>query len=239
MIIFEDGGPRLTMLSALIVVLSMVEMLLEVDVALTKIEMFHNLHLCLSSSAVASWLIPELFFIGDELLERFPMLKYGISSLLVYFGLEMLFADLIVVPQFWNCLIMICILSVSAALPDVASCSSTKAGEQLLTDNQRWETESTTDSTSANSDECTWDCTIPLDAGLIGRTVRATPPGKEQQQIGIVTDVMDPSPFTGVGKLQVRFDTTGAKMVLPLGHKVEVQVPPAAGHEGASPCSWQ
>jgi len=111
--VVKENKRRLSMVGLMVFCLVLVDALLHVDVALTKVEELQgNGYLCFSSAAVASFCLPELVFVVRDFFRRFPGFKYGISAVLVYIAVQMLlhaifrppiFADLAV---FVGCLVL-------------------------------------------------------------------------------------------------------------------------------------
>lgn len=106
----------LTQFGLMVVWLLIVDFCLEVDVTVAKIETMPNQYLAFSSSVVATFAVPEIFFIAKYLFERCKGLKYGIGVVLVLFGLEMLLHRFIEVPAFDACIAMIVIMLASGLL---------------------------------------------------------------------------------------------------------------------------
>eukprot|EP00929_Paragymnodinium_shiwhaense_P036968 TRINITY_DN19771_c0_g1_i3.p1 TRINITY_DN19771_c0_g1~~TRINITY_DN19771_c0_g1_i3.p1 ORF type:complete len:395 (+),score=80.26 TRINITY_DN19771_c0_g1_i3:659-1843(+) len=91
----KNGKLSLQPAGLLLLCLLVVDFMLEVDVTVTKIELHANEYICFSSSVVASFAMPELFFLARDLFERLPGLKYGIAFVLVFFGLQALLHNFI------------------------------------------------------------------------------------------------------------------------------------------------
>jgi len=90
----KDGKLCLCPPGLLLLCLLVADFLLEVDVTVTKIEGFPSRYLCFSSSAVATFALPELFFIARDLFHHFFALKYGISFVLIFVGAQALLQKL-------------------------------------------------------------------------------------------------------------------------------------------------
>jgi len=95
---FGVKGPYVTLLCIATVCLVVVDVLLEVDVVLTKIEELGNHYLAFTSSATAAFAVPELFFICRDLFARYYLLKFGISFILVFFGVQLLLHEVVSIP---------------------------------------------------------------------------------------------------------------------------------------------
>mmetsp|Transcript_23221 Transcript_23221/g.66969 ORF Transcript_23221/g.66969 Transcript_23221/m.66969 type:complete len:567 (-) Transcript_23221:33-1733(-) len=90
--IFVTKGDRtrLSPVGLQLLCLLLADFLLEVDVTITKIETFPSRYICFSSSVVASFAMPELFFVARDLFSKFFALKYGIGFVLVFCGVQSL-----------------------------------------------------------------------------------------------------------------------------------------------------
>jgi predicted tellurium resistance membrane protein TerC len=101
--VWQDHKCYATMLVLVTGVLVLVDFTLEVDVTLVKIECISNPYIAFSSSAVAAFSVPELFFVVRMLFERYSALKYGISFILMMFGLELILESVFTVPALAGC----------------------------------------------------------------------------------------------------------------------------------------
>jgi len=135
--LLKENKRRLSLVGLMVFCLVLVDALLHVDVALTKIEELQgDGYLCFSSAAVASFCLPELVFVIRDLFRIFPGLKYGISAVLIYISAQMLlhaifrppiFADLAI---FIGCLVFSAMLPWLGLLPRNAAVRSVDAGTQ-------------------------------------------------------------------------------------------------------------
>lgn len=112
----HTGRMRVSLLGLVVVVLLTADFLLEIDVVLTKIEELPNPYIAFTSSAVAAFSIPELFFVSKGLLQRFKMLKYGIGFVLILFGAQMLLSSIYILRPIVACCIIIGVLAACVIL---------------------------------------------------------------------------------------------------------------------------
>mmetsp|Transcript_22567 Transcript_22567/g.49926 ORF Transcript_22567/g.49926 Transcript_22567/m.49926 type:complete len:590 (+) Transcript_22567:89-1858(+) len=87
----KHGKTCLTRVGLMTTLLLVADFLLEIDVTVTKIETVNNGYIAFSSSVLATFMIPSLFFVAQDLFTRYFALKYGISFILAFFGVQMLF----------------------------------------------------------------------------------------------------------------------------------------------------
>lgn len=81
-----NGVTRATLLVPAMACLLAVDFVMEVDVTLTKIMEIQHAFIAFTSSVAAAFTVPELFFVAQDLLTEFRLLKYGVSFVLVFFG---------------------------------------------------------------------------------------------------------------------------------------------------------
>merc|ERR1719499_1993491 len=62
------------------------DFMMEIDVTLTKIMEIKQPFIGFTSSMAAAFAVPELFFVAQDLFQRFRLLKYGVSFVLIFFG---------------------------------------------------------------------------------------------------------------------------------------------------------
>lgn len=115
----KAGKTRVTLLGLLVFMLLLADFGLEVDVTLTKIEDVENHYLCFSSSVVATFAMPNLFFIAEDLFERYFALKYGISLVVIFLGLQMLAHQVIVIPALADCGILMGVIISCIVMSDI------------------------------------------------------------------------------------------------------------------------
>lgn len=126
---FVTVGPKgkycLTVGGLCVAFLLVADFLLEIDVTLAKIEGLGGAkigpeleYICFSSSAVATFTVPELYFVARDIFARLRGLKYGIALVISYLGVQMLLGTVYTVPLlvdvaiFLGVLIASCITSV-------------------------------------------------------------------------------------------------------------------------------
>jgi len=101
-----------TMLGPLLICMIMAAWMLEIDATLTIIEQIENEYIAFSACAVASWCVPELYFVARDLFQRYFLLKYGVGFILIFFGLEMLLHEFVHIPDIIGVLIMLIAMAI-------------------------------------------------------------------------------------------------------------------------------
>mmetsp|Transcript_58747 Transcript_58747/g.182490 ORF Transcript_58747/g.182490 Transcript_58747/m.182490 type:complete len:504 (-) Transcript_58747:30-1541(-) len=94
-----DGRTMVSLLMPAIFCLLMVDFVMEVDVTLTKIAEIDNHYIGFTSSVAAAFAVPELFFVARDMFRRFYLLKYGVSFVLLFFGMELLLNSVVHIPD--------------------------------------------------------------------------------------------------------------------------------------------
>lgn len=112
----EEGMIKMTMIVPCIACLLLADFVMEVDVTLTKIEGIHNHYIGFTSSAAAAFAMPTLFFVARDLFSRYALLKYGITFVLVFFGMELLLHEWINIPDMFGIVIILVVLTLCVAL---------------------------------------------------------------------------------------------------------------------------
>jgi tellurite resistance protein TerC len=107
----EKGSLGCTMLVPLAICLFIIDVLLEVDVTLTKIETLDKDFMCFSSSVVAACAVPELYFVARSVFERFKLLRYGVAFALFFYGMQLLLHQLFELPALAGILVVILVMA--------------------------------------------------------------------------------------------------------------------------------
>lgn len=126
----SSGKLRVSLLGLVVVVLLCADFLLEIDVVLTKIEELPNAYIAFTSSALAAFSIPELFFVSKGLLQRFVMLKYGIGFVLILFGAQMLLSSIYILRPIVACCIIMTVLGGSVVASSLINIYRPRCPEQ-------------------------------------------------------------------------------------------------------------
>lgn len=117
--VVNQGKLCFTLFLPLVFSLLAVDFCLEVDVTLTKIEELPNEYIAFTSSAAAAFAMPELFFVARDLFQRYGLLKYGVSFVLIFFGVQMLFHRLYDIPDLLGCGIIVVVMILCIIASDI------------------------------------------------------------------------------------------------------------------------
>jgi len=104
----ETGTWKLccTMLVPVIFCLEMTDILFAVDSVTAKVAQIPDQYIAYSSSIFAMFGLRALFFIVEELVSKLRLLKYGLCFILLFIGMELIFADYVQLPASVVCLVI-------------------------------------------------------------------------------------------------------------------------------------
>eukprot|EP00747_Dinoflagellata_sp_TGD_P190301 gnl/TRDRNA2_/TRDRNA2_51822_c0_seq1.p1 gnl/TRDRNA2_/TRDRNA2_51822_c0~~gnl/TRDRNA2_/TRDRNA2_51822_c0_seq1.p1 ORF type:complete len:463 (+),score=84.00 gnl/TRDRNA2_/TRDRNA2_51822_c0_seq1:96-1484(+) len=111
----EDGRVQATLLVFVILCLEVTDILFAVDSVSAKVAQIPNYYLAYSSSVIAIFGLRAMFFIVNDLVEYFHMLKYGLCFILVFIGLELVIADWVKLPAQVVLIVILSVFAVCAA----------------------------------------------------------------------------------------------------------------------------
>lgn len=112
----RSGKWHVTLLVPVFVCLLCADFAMEIDVSFTKIEEMDNPYIGFSSSALAAFAMPELFWLARILFERFWLLHYGVAAVLMFFGFQLLLERVVSILPLVECgiqtgIMLICIIA--------------------------------------------------------------------------------------------------------------------------------
>jgi len=110
-----EGQICLTMGGLMLACLFVADFVLEIDVTLTKIDELQDRYLCLSSSVLASFTMPDIFRLTESLFRRYAGLKYAVGFVLLFIGLQMLLHRLFTIPALLGVTIIVTVMCLSIA----------------------------------------------------------------------------------------------------------------------------
>jgi len=135
-LVLREKDIKVPLLDVVTFVLLLADFLLDIDVVLTKIQEIPNTYIGFSSSAMATFLIPELFALSQDMLSCFPLLHYGIGIVLCFFGLEMVLQQLVEIEPLISCALVVMILAVcvvASAVKDHWRCPESRGTSTAVT----------------------------------------------------------------------------------------------------------
>lgn len=116
----SKGKTAMTMLGPVFLSLLMVDLLMEVDVSLTKIETNEHHVINFTSSTAAAFAVPEFYVIVSMLMVRCPQLKSIICIAVIFFGMELLLIDLVTVNEIFALAVLSAMMVAVVAYSELA-----------------------------------------------------------------------------------------------------------------------
>lgn len=88
----KSMGVRVTLLLMVTICLEATDILFAVDSVTAKVAQIPDQYIAFSSSVIAMYGLRAMFFVVQDLVEAFDLLQYGLCLILVFIGLELMFA---------------------------------------------------------------------------------------------------------------------------------------------------
>jgi len=111
-----NGVTKATLLVPAMICLLAVDFTMEIDVTLAKIMEIDHAFIAFTSSVAAALAVPELFFVAQDLLAEFRLLKYGVCLVLVFFGALLLLHPVVNVNDMVLIVIIMAMMVICAVL---------------------------------------------------------------------------------------------------------------------------
>merc|ERR550514_2592922 len=113
----NNKGPiRFTLLFVVICCLEITDIMFAADSVSAKVAQIPDQYLAYTSSVFAMFALRALFFIIEYLVKYFALLKYGLCLILVFIGIELIFADYVQLPASVVCLFLVVVFGLCVAL---------------------------------------------------------------------------------------------------------------------------
>jgi tellurite resistance protein TerC len=108
----HDGQLKATVLVVVIFCLEISDVLFALDSVSAKVAQIPDQYIAFSSSVLAMFGLRAMFFIIQDLVQMFEMLKYGLCIILIFIGVELMFAHYLHLASSTVCILIICIFGV-------------------------------------------------------------------------------------------------------------------------------
>lgn len=129
----ESGQPREvwrgTLLLLVVVCIEVADLIFAVDSVSAVVAQVNTLFLAYSAVVFAMLGLRAGYFVIDTLASTFELFKYGISTILVFIGLKLIFSKVIEIPPTVVCLILLSTLTTSVILSVVVEKIKARAGK--------------------------------------------------------------------------------------------------------------
>mmetsp|Transcript_93791 Transcript_93791/g.265236 ORF Transcript_93791/g.265236 Transcript_93791/m.265236 type:complete len:480 (-) Transcript_93791:117-1556(-) len=111
LVVWEKGTGRLqvTVLLVVILVIEFSDIIFALDSVSAKVAQIPNQFIAFSSSVLAMYGLRAMFFIVQDLVESFDLLKYGLGLILVWIGVELMFGRWIHVSSALECILIVAV----------------------------------------------------------------------------------------------------------------------------------
>merc|ERR1719265_2609194 len=130
----STGQVRFTLLFVVICCLEVTDIMFACDSVSAKVAQIPDQYLAYTSSVFAMFALRALFFIINHLVTYFSLLKYGLCLILVFIGVELIFADYVQLPASMVCLVLVTVFVLCMILPilreGLASTSSEDSSQE-------------------------------------------------------------------------------------------------------------
>jgi len=103
---------QLSMLFVVIVIVEFSDIIFALDSVSAKVAQIPNQYIAFSSSVMAMYGLRAMFFIVQDLVEMFDLLKYGLGVILVFIGVELMFGRWIHISSGLECILIVAIFAV-------------------------------------------------------------------------------------------------------------------------------
>lgn len=111
----STGTLQITMLFIVVCCIELADILFAVDSVTAKVAQINDQYIAFSSSVLAMFGLRSMFFIIDDLVSMFSMLKYGLGVVLVFIGFELILSPLVELSSSTVCIIIATVFLMSIA----------------------------------------------------------------------------------------------------------------------------
>eukprot|EP00415_Alexandrium_ostenfeldii_P004124 UN4124 len=111
----SDGKLKVTLLVLVILCLEIVDIFFAVDSVSAKVAQIPDYFLSYSSSVIAIFGLRAMFFVVQDMVDSFDLLKYGLCFILVFIGIELMISDWVQLPAQVVCVVILSVFVVGIA----------------------------------------------------------------------------------------------------------------------------
>jgi len=108
----SDKGLQATLLLMVLCCLEATDILFALDSVSAKVAQIPDQYIAFSSSVIAMYGLRAMFFVVEDMVETFELLQYGLCLILVFIGLELMFARYLHLASSTVCILIICVFVV-------------------------------------------------------------------------------------------------------------------------------
>jgi len=111
----EDGRLKATLLVLVIACLEITDVLFAIDSVSAKVAQIPDYYIAYSSSVIAIFGLRAMFFIIQDVVDMFDLLKYGLCFILVFIGIELMISDWVQLPAHVVCVVIVSVFTIGIA----------------------------------------------------------------------------------------------------------------------------
>jgi len=129
--VWEDGRLCATLLVPLIFCVEVTDIIFAIDSVSAKVAQIQNQYIAYSSSVLALLGLRAMYFVIDDLVRYFTMLKYGVCFILVFIGVELMISGRYQLPDWIVCVVIVTVFNICivfSLLKQLISRSSAASG---------------------------------------------------------------------------------------------------------------
>mmetsp|Transcript_78522 Transcript_78522/g.138334 ORF Transcript_78522/g.138334 Transcript_78522/m.138334 type:complete len:428 (-) Transcript_78522:138-1421(-) len=115
LLVQKEGKTHITLMLPLVLCLETTDLLFAVDSVSAKTAQIPNFWISVSSTVVALFGLRAMFFVIQDLVDMFELLNYGLCFILVFIGVELIFADHMKLPPQVVCTVILAVFLTSIA----------------------------------------------------------------------------------------------------------------------------
>lgn len=114
----EKGQLQVTILFIVILLLEGSDLVFALDSVSAKVAQLPDQYIAFSSSVLAMYGLRAMFFVIEDLVETFELLKYGLALILIYIGVELMCSKIFDLSKAWTCIgiVFVFIICISASV---------------------------------------------------------------------------------------------------------------------------
>lgn len=116
-----------TLLFVVVVILELTDLIFAVDSVSAKVAQIPDMYMAYTSTVFAMFGLRAMFFVIDELVRYFTLLKYGLSFILVFIGIKLILGKFFHVPAIYVCVILLSVIFLCITLSIVADVLQNRA----------------------------------------------------------------------------------------------------------------
>mmetsp|Transcript_43781 Transcript_43781/g.115470 ORF Transcript_43781/g.115470 Transcript_43781/m.115470 type:complete len:550 (+) Transcript_43781:155-1804(+) len=115
LLVWESGQWRATLLVLVIALLELTDVVFAVDSVSAKVAQIPDYYIAYSSSVIAMFGLRAMFFIIQDLVDYFELLKFGLCLILVFIGFELMASDYIKLDPQAVCVMFLAVFAMCVA----------------------------------------------------------------------------------------------------------------------------